>query len=136
MIHLLDTNIISELARPRPDPAVLQWAEGISRIALSVVTLEELSYGLSWRPNARIQVWLDGFLEYYCDLLPVGPEIARLAGELRGQLQGRGIVRTQADMLIAATAAVHGLTLVTRNEKDFFDCGVALLNPFGGKTDL
>ena len=56
--------------------------------------------------------------------------VAILAGTLRGQLAARGHVRTQADILIAATAAHHGLTVVTRNVRDFDDCGVAVGNPF------
>jgi len=56
--------------------------------------------------------------------------IARHAGVLRGQLARRGRPRAQGDMLIAATAALHGLTLATRNERDFEDCGVTVVNPF------
>jgi len=65
------------------------------------------------------------------EVVPVTKEIARRAGELRGELSRRGITRLQADMLIAATAQLHGLTLVTRNVRDFAECGVPLLNPFG-----
>ena len=130
MSYLIDTNIISELAKPRPNINVLNWADGISLVSLSVVTVEELQFGLSWRPNANVQVWLDKFQEDYCNTLPVTTEVARLAGEWRGAFQSRGIKRTQADMLIAATSAVHGLTLVTRNVSDFDGCGIVVLNPF------
>jgi toxin FitB len=57
-------------------------------------------------------------------------ELAQYAGKLRGTFQTRGIVRSQADMLIAATAHIHQLTLITRNIRDFEDCGILLLNPF------
>lgn len=130
MIYLVDTNIISELARPQPDSGAEEWADGIAQVSVSVVTLEELQFGLSWRPNPRIQAWLDEFLEHYCDVVPVSIEVARLAGEWRGRFQANGLARTQADMLIAATAAVNGLTLVTRNVKDFDGCGITILNPF------
>lgn len=130
MGYLIDTNIISELAKPRPDINVLSWADGISLVSLSVITVEELQFGLSWRPNTKVQVWLDRFLEDYCITLPITTEVARLAGEWRGSFRSRGIKRTQADMLIAATAAVHGLIVVTRNVSDFDDCGIAILNPF------
>jgi predicted nucleic acid-binding protein len=132
MGYLIDTDIISELAKPRPDINVLSWADGISLslVSLSVVMVEELQFGLSWRPNTKVQVWLDRFLEDYCITLPITTEVARLAGEWRGSFQSRGIKRTQADMLIAATAAVHGLIVVTRNVSDFDGCGIAILNPF------
>jgi len=130
MGYLIDTNIISELAKPRPNVNVLNWADGISLVNLSVVTVEELQFGLSWRPNAKVQVWLDKFQEDYCVTLPITTEVDRLDGEWRGVFQARGIKRTQADMLIAATATVHGLTLVTSNVSDFDGCGIVILNPF------
>ncbi len=131
MSLLVDTNVISELVRPRPDPGVLAWADSIRRVAVSVITLEELAYGLAWRPNRRVQDWLEGFVERSCEVLPVTEAIARRAGRLRGALRAEGRTRTQADMLVAATAAVHELTLVTRNERDFEGCAIPILNPFG-----
>ncbi|MCM1983712.1 PIN domain-containing protein, partial [Lyngbya confervoides] len=69
-------------------------------------------------------------LTTYCQVLPITPEIAQRAGELRGNLRTQGRPRTQADMLIADTAHVHHLTLVTRNTRDFEHCDVQILNPF------
>lgn len=69
-------------------------------------------------------------MEQYCKLLSLTPEIARRSGELRGKLRGKGKTHTQADMMIAATAQIHQLTLVTRNIRDFDSCGIPLLNPF------
>jgi predicted nucleic acid-binding protein len=130
MSFLVDTNVIGELARPRPDPGVLDWAGRVLEVSLSVITLEEIQYGLAWKPNQRIQAWFDSFLEEHCRILPLTDELARRAGDLRGRLRARGETRSQADMLIAATAAAHGLTLVTRNAADFKGCGVTVLNPF------
>ena len=121
---------MSELVRKRPDPGVLQWAQDVRRVAISAATVEEVYFGLSWKPNARIQLWFEKFLEAQCEVLPVTAAIARRSGEIRGQLQARGQIRAPWDMLIASTAQEHHLTLVTRNFKDFVDCGVSLLNPF------
>ena len=130
MTFLCDTNIVSELARPTPNAGVLAWAENVQVISLSVVTLEEIFYGLALRPNARVEGWLEDFLSRYVRVLDVTPSVTRLAGGLRGRLAARGKTRTQADMLIGATAVIHGLTLVTRNTKDFTGAEVRLLNPF------
>lgn len=130
MTILCDTNIISELARPRPNAGVLAWSERIALISISVITLEEISYGLTAKPNARIQTWFEQFLQTNCESLPLTDAIARQAGILRGTLQTQGKPRTQADMIIAATAQIYQLTLVTRNIRDFEDCGISLLNPF------
>ncbi|HVS00705.1 MAG TPA: type II toxin-antitoxin system VapC family toxin [Thermoanaerobaculia bacterium] len=127
---LVDTNVLSELVRKRPDPDVLQWAQEVRRVAISAVTVEEVYFGLSWKPNPRIRLWFEGFLETYCQILPVTAEIAKRSGEIRGQLQARGETRSSADMLIASTAQEHQLTLVTRNVRHFEDCGIPLLNPF------
>lgn len=130
MTVLVDTNVVSELARPRPAPPVIAWASGLAVVVLSTISVEEIFVGLAAKPNARIERWFTDFLESDCRVLEVTAPIARHAGVLRGQLARRGRTRTQADMLIAATAAWHGLTLATRNERDFDDCGVTVVNPF------
>jgi len=130
MTILCDTNILSELARSRPHPNVLAWSDQVIEISLSVITLEEITYGLAAKPNARIQNWFEQFLRTNCRVLPITEAIAHQAGVLRGTLQTQGKPRTQADMLIAATAYIHKLVLVTRNTRDFEDCGISLLNPF------
>lgn len=131
MSYLVDTNIISELCRRKPDQGVLAWASGVTRLAFSVITVEEIFFGLTWRPNPRVLEWMESFFQRH-EVLPISQNIARRGGELRGQLTAQGIVREQADMLIAATAQAHQLTLVTRNTRDFENCGIGLLNPFGG----
>lgn len=130
MTVLCDTNILSELARSCPHPNVLTWSEQITVIALSVITLEEITYGLAAKPNARIQSWFEKFLQGNCQVLPITDAIVSQSGSLRGTLQTQGKPRTQADMIIAATAQVHQLVLVTRNIRDFEDCGISLFNPF------
>lgn len=126
MTILCDTNIISELTRPRPNPNVVIWRQSITTIAISVVTVEETNYGLAAKPNTRIQSWFEQFTQTNCQTLAITDAIAQQAGILRGTLQTQGKPRTQADMLIAATAQVHQLVLVTRNTRDFEDCSIAL----------
>lgn len=128
--QLVDTNILGELSRPRPNPGVFAWARTVRRIAISVITVEEILFGLNRRPIDRVRAWFDQFQAGHCEVLDVTKPIAILAGNLRGQLASRGQVRSQADILIAATAAHHGLTVVTRNVRDFDDCGIAVLDPF------
>jgi predicted nucleic acid-binding protein len=74
--------------------------------------------------------WFETFVGDYCEILDVTPRVARRAAELRAVLGARGTPRTQADMLIAATAAEHDLVLVTRTARDFIGCGIRVLNPF------
>ena len=128
--YLVDTNVLSELGRQRPNDRVVGWAQTVVTVALSVVTVEEIQFGLSSRPNARVQAWFDAFVEEHCELEAVTAEIAVTAGRLRGRLAARGASRSQADMLIAATAQARQLTLVTRNVRDFAGCGIRLLDPF------
>ena len=130
MPWLVDTNVLSELVRPRPNMGVVAWADGIERISVSTITFEEIMFGLAWKPNPRIRQWFSRFFAEACDILPITAAIAERAGLMRGQLRAEGLTRSQADMLIAATAEVHGLTLVTRNVRDFERCGIVLLNPF------
>lgn len=132
-MQLVDTNVLSELMRSQPNPGVLRWLQtrqfASPQLTISAVTVDEVMFGLSSRPTARLLAWFDGFLQTH-RVLPVTSDIARCAGQLRGQLQLAGQIRSQADMLIAATAQMHALTVVTRNVRDFEGCGIGLLNPF------
>lgn len=128
-MKLWDTNILSELARRAPHPALLTWVEAERELAISVVTVDEIFFGLTWQPRPRIAAWLESFIETRCQVLPVTAAIARKSGELRGRLRAMGQVRSQADMWIAATAEVHSLPLATRNVKDFEGCGIEVIDP-------
>lgn len=131
--YLVDTNIISELCQLKPNPGVLDWAARIERHLISVISVEEIFFGLAWRPSIRLHTWMEHYFQRH-EIVPITEPIGRRAGELRGQFAMHGIVREQADMLIAATAQVHALTLVTRNIRDFEGCGIGLLNPFSEIT--
>lgn len=130
MNYLIDTNVISELLRPMPNPGVLAWAAVQPMVGISAVTVEEAIYGLTRKANRRLLEGFEAFVAEQCHVFPVTEVIARCAGTLRGQFSLHGVVRGQPDMLIAATAQVHQLTLATRNTKDFEGCGIGLLNPF------
>ncbi|MEJ8846829.1 type II toxin-antitoxin system VapC family toxin [Variovorax rhizosphaerae] len=126
---LVDTNVISELLRRAPDAQVVRWFEHARDVAVSVVTVDEIVFGLTRRAMHPLRERFDAFLAG-AHVLDIDVRVARRAGELRGSLSARGIVRAQPDMLIAATAQVHALTLVTRNVRDFDHCGIAVMNPF------
>lgn len=132
-MQLADTNVVSELMRKRPDAGALAWREMVDatygKVTISAVTVDEIMYGLARKQDAGLQAWFDGFMSRN-QVLTVTQTIACRAGEMRAMFSLRGVVRSQADMLIAATAQVHALTLVTRNVRDFDGCGIALLNPF------
>ena len=127
---LVDTNVISEMLKREPNAGVVSFFELEDTPALSVVTIEEMAYGVAWRPSAKLQTAFDRIVNTWPHILPITPEIAARAGLLRGQLQHRGHTRTAADMLIAATALTHRIPLATGIVADFEGCGFALLNPF------
>ena len=132
-MQLVDTNVLSELMRRKPDSGVLAWAGAADmvgrRLSFSVITLGEIIFGLARRPRPEQLEWLDGFVARH-NVLEVTETIARRAGEMRGVFADKGIVRSEADMLIAATAQVQAFTVVTRNVRDFDGCGIGILNPF------
>ena len=130
MTFLIDTNVIGELGRRTPDPGVLEWLAAAGRVALSAISLDELYYGMALNPSMHVQREIENDLAAYVEVVAVTDVIAKHAGLLRGQLAQRGRVRSQSDMLIAGCAAAHGLTLATRNVRDFAGCGIALYNPF------
>lgn len=130
MKFLCDTNIISEIMKPQPCLAVLSWFSEQEGFCISAVSVEEIVFGLEAKQALKKLAWFRRFLNESCIVLPVNCQIADYCGELRAQLRSRGLVRSQADSLIAATAYIHGKILVTRNVKDFTDCDIDILNPF------
>ena len=133
MSYLLDTNVLSELPRPRPHAGALRWLSAQREVGLSAITLEELTFGVERTkgpPRERLRAWLQGLLDSSPRIVTVTPLVASTAGRLRAQRQARGRPVAQADMLVAATALTEGLVLATRNVRDFEGCGVALFNPF------
>ncbi len=134
MRYLLDTNVVSELVRLRADEQVTAWLRGLrtNQIHISVLTIGEIRTGvqrLAPRDAARaaaLETWVRGLEETYGDrVLPVTLEVAQRWSSLHGTRP-----LPVVDSLLAATALAHGLTVATRNTKDFRDTGVPVVNPF------
>jgi len=135
---LLDTNVPSELIRPQPEPNVKAWvaAQDLDTLFVSSVTFGELRKGITLRSpgkrRAELEAWIETDLSMLFSgrILPVTRSIAERWGVLEGQRQLAGRPLNAPDGMIAATAIEHGLTLVTRNTKDFGGLGVTLFNPW------
>ncbi len=133
-MYLLDTNVVSELRRSRPHPAVLEWVRRVpsERLHLSAVTVGEIQGGIEKtraHDSAKagvLETWLDQVMEAY-------PILALDAVIFRewGRLMHRQSAALSQDAMIAAVARIHGLTVVTRNVRDFEHFGVEILDPFG-----
>lgn len=128
MEYLVDTNILSELFRKRPNELILDWIKNQDRIAISTITVEELEFGLRYLNNTKYLQWFHEMISTL-EVVPVCDLVALKAGELRGHFRQKGIQRTQADMIIGASALIHHLILVTLNEKDFLGMGLKIFNP-------
>ena len=138
MSYLLDTNVVSELTRPKPAAAVMAWFEEVADEALhlSVLTLGELRRGVERLPSSkrkeRLRYWLEQELPAWFEerLLPVDTGVA----DTWGRLQARAERTLPAvDSLLAATALHHHLRLVTRNTIDFVVTGVETINPWSAE---
>lgn len=136
-MYLLDTMVLSELVRPRPDPAVRSWVEAQHDESLhcSVLTLAEIAHGVarlddSTRNEALIW-WLlhDLPRRFGSRLLDVNLGVALLWGRIQGEANRSGLTLPAIDTLIAATARTHQLIVVTRNVTDLERCGVSVINP-------
>jgi predicted nucleic acid-binding protein len=132
-MYLLDTNVVSELRRARPHGAVLVWLRGVpdSDLHLSAATIGELQAGIEITRDqdtaraSEIEHWLDQVTETY-NILPMDAAIFRSWARLMHRRSDDLI----EDAMIAATAIVHDLTVVTRNVRDFQPFGVRTVNPF------
>lgn len=135
---LLDTNVVSELRKDRPDPGVMRWASerSVESLFLSEVTLAEIRYGIEScvRKELRdeLERWLDRVLRpWFADrILPAGEDVWVAWRWMVQRGKEKGITFSQPDLVIAATAEVHGLVVCTRNEADFVRTGVAVFNPW------
>lgn len=140
MRFLLDTNVLSEAVRPEPDPGVVTWLEAQSTLdlSISVLTLGEIRKGILLLADGgkrdRLHQWLRAELtrQFTDRVLPVDEAVALAWGRLDAEGRDAGRRLPVIDGLLLATAQVHDLTLVTRNERDCSDRGVAVLNPWTG----
>lgn len=134
MSMLVDTNVLSETVRARPNEGVLRWFAAHPSFAVSAVTLEELAFGIervAGKRRALLHEWFERLRREPLSLVvPIDAEVAIAAGRMRALRERKGRPVAQADMLIAASALVRGLVLVTRNVGDFEGCGIGLINPF------
>jgi len=135
---LLDTNVISELVKPRPEASVTAWIEGTdeSLLYLSVLTLGEIRRGIATLPQSRRRATLGAWLEkdlrarFEDRILVIDHEVADRWGLLTAAARNGGIVLPVIDGLLAATALEHNLTLVTRDTGQIPSMGVAVFNPW------
>lgn len=138
MSFLLDTNVVSEWVKPRPDPGVITWLANIDedRVFLSVITLAELRYGVERMTvgarRDRLGLWLREQLPVRFEnrILTVDASVAEAWGRMLARSQAAGRSMSIMDAFLAATAEVHGLSIITRNTSDFSAAGCAIVNPW------
>jgi predicted nucleic acid-binding protein len=142
MRWLLDTNVISEAIKPRPHKSVLAWmaAQSPALTAISIVTQAELWTGIQLtdddRRRRQLTLWYEKEMPAWLGerILPLTIQILVDWLQTAGELARQGITRDPADLLIASTARIHGLIVVSRNVRDFIGTGIVVYDPWTGKT--
>jgi predicted nucleic acid-binding protein len=135
---LLDTNVVSEWVRPQPDRNVISWLAEVDedRVFISVISFAEIRRGVEMLPagrrRERLAAWLAEELPARFEerILDINPQVAETWGVLMARGQKVGLTLGAMDAFVAATAEVHGLTLATRNVKDFRRLAVSLFDPW------
>lgn len=137
MSFLLDTCVVSELSRPRPNPGVVAWVSeaDVASLHLSAITIGEVRRGTLRLPAGKRRTSLTDWSEklrrsFSGRVLPIDESVVLRSAEIAARAEQSGRPGSFADGLIAATALDRGLTLVTRNVTDFEPFGVSLLNPW------
>lgn len=134
MKYLVDANVLSEATKPSPDPGVVDWLRRNEReLVVDPFIVGEVRFGIlllhPGRQRRRLERWFDeGVRRVHC--LPWDDLTGIRWAELLAHLRARGEAMPVKDSLIAATALTHGLTLATKNERDFAAAGVDLVDPF------
>ena len=136
---VLDTNVLSELFRPKPEAGVLAWVASKSRAALftTTVTRGEISYGIQLLPDGQRKQKLQSAVRAIFNedlagqVLSFDNESADLYADIAASRKHAGKPISQFDAMIAAMTRSRGASLATRNIKDFVDCGIELINPWG-----
>ena len=138
MAWLLDTNVLSELRRARPNPNVLAFfaRHPIGDFFVSVVSIAEIRFGIEASPDAAKRIILSGWLDQQVRpmfggrVLAIDEEILLRWRQLVEDGRKAGHTFSQPDLLIASTALTHGLTIATRDQGDFSKTGAKLLDPW------
>ena len=138
MSSLLDTNVLSEWVKPQPDPNVVAWLAQVdeNEVYLSVVSFAEIKRGIELlvpgRRRIQLSAWLADQLpeRFEGRILDIDRRVAEAWGTMMVRAQRAGSALSAMDAFFAATADVHGLTLVTRNVSDFASLGIALFDPW------
>jgi len=132
--YLVDANVLSEPTRSAPHPKVVEWLQENEReLAVDPIVLGEVRFGIlllrKGKKRARLEAWFDaGVRRLYC--LPWDAQTGLRWAQLLAQLRAAGRAMPIKDSLIAATALLHDLTVVTRDRADFQNAGVRIVDPF------
>ena len=134
MKYLVDANVLSEPTKPVPEPRVVEWLEAHeSNFVVDSIVLGELYLGVlalpRGRKRARLEQWFEAVVATV-DCLPWDAAVARRWAALVVGLRKKGLALPMLDGMIAATALAHGLTVATRNTRDFARVGVEVVDPF------
>ncbi|CDN50940.1 type II toxin-antitoxin system VapC family toxin [Neorhizobium galegae] len=137
---LIDTNVLPEVTKPRPDARVLEWLGGLDedRAYISVISIAEIRRGVALMDSGQkrdtLAEWLSHDLPQRFEgrVIPVEEPVALSWGDLMALAKQSGRGLASMDGLIAATAIAHHLTLATRNTKDFEGFGIDMINPWNG----
>ncbi|MBV8725105.1 MAG: type II toxin-antitoxin system VapC family toxin [Candidatus Eremiobacteraeota bacterium] len=135
---LLDTNVVSDLRKPRPNRGLVAWidASDENKLFLSVITMGEIRVGIETQTNQKkrsdLETWLVSSLmvRFEGRILPFDLGVAERWGRIEGRARSGSGKLPIVDSFIAATALHHDLTLVTNNESDFARTGAAIVNPW------
>ncbi len=133
-MYLVDTNVLSETARRRPDPKVVGWLRSQPRLGIPAVVLQELVYGIESAPAEKrgfLREWLEALQRSSAfELVPFEARAAIETGRLFARCKRNGLIVSREDAQIAGTALAHSAVVVTRNTAHFEALHVPLLNPF------